>query len=76
VRDLQLLSRWIVLQRQRALQHAHHAALAHDGDLLTIKACAIQAEFCDRVREAVVVIEKDPAKFIQDYLGGEGERDE
>lgn len=76
MRDLQLLSRWLIRQRQAALQYAHSHALNPSGDLLTIKALAHQAEFCDRVREAVVVIEKDPGKFIKDYLGGEGERDE
>lgn len=70
MRDLDLLSRWLVEQRQIALQYAHCLALSSEADLFHLKAVAMQAEFCDRVREAVKVLGNDPGKFIQEYLQG------
>lgn len=71
MRDLDLLSRWLVQQRQLALQVAHGYALSRDTDMLQLKALAIQAEFCDRVREAIKVLAKDPGQFIQEFLSNE-----
>jgi hypothetical protein len=68
MRDLDLLNQWLVLMRQRALQHGHMLALGEKPSLLTIKALAIQAEFCDRVREALGVLANNPDKFIKEYL--------
>jgi hypothetical protein len=68
MRDLELLNEWLVLQRQHALYHAHSHALDPRGELLLIKVCAVQAEFCDRVREAIRVLTKDPGQFIKEYL--------
>ena len=73
MRDLDLLNRWLVRQRQSALRYAHTIALVRDADLLSIKAMAVQAEFCDRVREATVVLANSPERFIRDFLGGDGE---
>jgi hypothetical protein len=68
VRDLDLLNQWLVLMRQRALQHGHVLALGDEPNVVSIKAMAIQAEFCDRVREALVVLANNPDKFIKEYL--------
>lgn len=76
MRDLDLLNRWLVQERQHALQFAHSVALSPAADLVTLRSVAMQAEFCDRVRAAAKVLANDPGKFIKDYLGGEGERDE
>lgn len=73
MRDLDLLNRWLVKQRQSALQYGHSLALSKDVDVVTLKALAIQAEFCDRVREALKVLANDPGSFIKEFLGGEGE---
>jgi hypothetical protein len=69
VRDLDLLNRWLVLQRQSALQYAHSHSLSPNADLLTIRALAHQAEFIERARAAVGVLSNDPAKFMKEYLG-------
>lgn len=71
MRELDLLNRWLVLQRQAALQHAHGCVLSRDIDVPRLKALAYQAEFCDRVREAVKVLANDPGKFIQEFLQDE-----
>lgn len=68
MRDLDLLNRWLVQQRQSALAHCHYMAMASDTDLLQLKALAFQAEFCDRVREAVKVLAKDPGQFIKEFI--------
>jgi hypothetical protein len=68
MRDLDLLGDWLVRQRRSALQYAHACTLGRDTDLLQVKALAYQAEFCDRVLEAVKVLAKDPGKFIQEFM--------
>lgn len=68
MRDLDLLNRWLVQQRQAALQVCHYRLLGRDTDMLELKAMAYQAEFCDRVREAVKVLAKDPGQFIKEYV--------
>ncbi len=68
MRDLDLLNQWLVRQRQHALQVAHAHALHPDASLLVLRSAAIQAEFCDRVREAVVMLANNPDKFIKEYL--------
>lgn len=68
MRDLDLLNLWLVQQRQAALQMCHFMAISRDTDLVQLKALAFQADFCDRVREAVTALAKDPGTFIKDYL--------
>lgn len=68
MRELDLLNQWLVQQRQCALQFAHATALGREPNLLQIQALAYQAQFCDRVRDAVKVLAKDPGKFIQEYI--------
>ncbi len=79
MRDLDLLARFLMRCRQEKLQLAHQQALQSDDperQLLHIRVSAHEAELCNRILAAAKVLANDPGKFIKDYLGGEGERDE
>jgi len=68
VRDLDLLNEYLVRLRQERLQTAHNQAIANEPSLLEIRVCAREAELCTRIREAVVVLARDPGKFLQEFL--------
>lgn len=70
MRELQLLSDYLVRLRQEKLQQAHaHALKAPEATSFTFVAIrAHEAELCDRIHTAIAMLDKDPGKFIQDYL--------
>ena len=68
MRELDLLSDYLVRLRQEKLESAHHHALTEGCQLHQIQICAHQAQLCDRIRAALAVLESDPGKFIQTYL--------
>lgn len=69
MRELELLAQYLVQLRQEKLQHSHLAllgAVEDWGDRARIY--ANQAEFCDRIRDAVAVLKEDPGQFIEKFL--------
>ena len=69
MRELQLLADYLVRLRQEKLQQTHAHALSSSRDTFWFAAVAAnEAELCDRIRSAVATLDKDPGKFIQDYL--------
>lgn len=72
MRDLDLLTEYLVRLRQERLAHAHVLALAHytgtEGQLLQIKVAAHEAELCTRIRDAVKVLANDSGKFMKEFL--------
>jgi hypothetical protein len=72
MRDLDLLSHYLVRVRQEKLQLAHALALVtaeSHGMLAAIRIHAHEAELCDRIGRAVKVLTDDPGKFIKEFLG-------
>lgn len=68
MRDLDLLSDYLLRLRQERLQLAHAEALTAKADLGHIKVYAHEAELCTRIRDALKVLERDAGQFIEEFL--------
>lgn len=68
MRELDLLSQYLLQLRAERLQYAHQLALVREPSLLDIQVAAHDAELCSRINGAVKVLARDPGKFIQDFM--------
>lgn len=68
MRELELLSDYLVRLRQEKLHRAHAQALGDDPRVVHIAVTAHEAELCNRILAAVKVLAHDPGKFIQEFL--------
>jgi len=68
VRDLDLVHRYLVRLRQEKLQQGHAKALDPNATVTDIRVTAFEAELVSRIHEAMKVLTKDPAKFIEEFL--------
>lgn len=67
MRELDILTQYLLHLRQEKLQRGHLFALDSD-DMVRVRVCAFEAELCERIREAVGVLKEDPGQFIEKYL--------
>lgn len=70
MRELELLSQYLIRLRQERLQQGHATALgAQDGSaFVAIVARAYEAELVSRILLAVKDLEKDPGLFVRNHL--------
>lgn len=68
MRELDLLSDYLVRLRQEKLQRGHMQALDKTATLEDVRASAHEAELVIRIQQAVQVLARDPGKFIQEFL--------
>ena len=70
MRELDLLTQYLIKLRQEKLERGHLLALNTDTeqDLVHVRVCAYEAELCDRLRESLKILAEDPGRFIEKYL--------
>lgn len=70
MRELELFQQYLIRLRQEKLQLAHAATLASTGsqDFLHVSNRAHEAELCQRISDALKLLEKDPGQFIAQHL--------
>lgn len=68
MRDLQLFGQYLVRMRQERLQQGHARALDMTMDVVDIRLAAFEAELCSRIHAALLVLERDSGRFVEEYL--------
>lgn len=70
MRELALFEQYLIQLRQEKLQHSHAALVSgpNVADLEWARVYAHQADFIDRVVQALRALNNDPGQFIKEYL--------
>lgn len=68
MRELDLLSQYLIRLRQEKLLKSHRALLDDMVQTGWARVFAHEAELCDRIRDALKVLAEDPAAFIEQNL--------
>lgn len=70
MRELELFSQYLIRLRQEKLQLGHMSALTlqDEREFIHVSNRAHEAELCQRIADALKLLEKDPGQFIAQHL--------